>query len=149
MASEYNAYLLKFVGTPNIEFNDTSGVTWGAKIDTIIDSSPLSVRENIEEIIMSDDSMDTSDGKFVATVIVLSGKVWHTTSPKLALTAILALRTACYGITTAGNLLVYWKVGGTSTIGKIDHCVSFDYTPTDGMRQIEFEATFTVLEPGL
>ena len=149
MASEYNAYLLKFIGTPNIEFNDTSGVTWGAKIDTIIDSAPLSVRENIEEIVMSDDSVDTSDGKFNATIIVLTGKMWSSTSAKAVLTAMLSLRGACYSITAAGLLLVYWKVGGTCTIGKIDHCVSFDYHPSDGMKQIEFEATFTVLEPGL
>lgn len=150
MASEYNAYLIKFTGTPNIEFNDTSGVTWGgAKIDTIIDSAPLSIRENIEEIIMSDDAVDTADGKFRPTVLVLSGKVWHTTSAKLAYLAILYLRNACYGITVPGNLTITWVAGGSSVVGKVDHCANFDYHPSDGMRTIEFEITFTVLEAGL
>jgi hypothetical protein len=149
MPSQYNTYLLKFIGTPNIEFNDTSGETWGAKIDTIIDGAPLSIRENIEEVIMSDDAVDTADGKFRPTTITLTGKVWDATSPKLALSAIMYLRTACYGISVAGQLRVEWKIGGVTDLGLVDHCVSFDYHPTDGMRQIEFEITFTVLKAGL
>jgi hypothetical protein len=149
MASEYNVYLLKFIGTPNIEFNDTSGETWGAKIDTIIDSAPLSIRENIEEVIMSDDAVDTADGKFRPTTITLTGKVWDKTNAKLVLSAIAYLKAACYGITVPGQLRVEWKSGGTTNIGLVDHCSDFDYHPSDGMRTIEFEITFTVLKAGL
>jgi hypothetical protein len=149
MAAEYSVYLLKFIGTPNIEFNDTSGTVWGAKIDTIVDGAPLSIRENIEEVIMSDDAVDTADGKFRPTTVLLTGKIWHATDAKLAFTALVAFKAACYGITVPGYLRFEWKSGGAANVGKIDHCASFDYHGSDGMRTIEFEVTFTVLEAGL
>ena len=149
MAAEYNAYLIKFTGTPEIEFNDTSGSIFWAKIDTILDSVPISIRENIEEIIMSDDAVDTADGKFRPTSIVLTGKLWHTASAKLAYDGCLILRALCYGITVPGDLRIYWKEGGSSLIGKVDHCSSFNINPSNGMRTVEFEIVFTVLEAGI
>ena len=149
MAAEYNVYLLKFIGTPNIEFNDTSGSVYGAKIDTILDSAPLSVRENIEEVVMSSDAVDTADGEFKPTTITLTGKFWHKTSAQTAVNAFIALRTLCFSITVPGELRILWKASGYTDLGKVDHCLSCDWHPSDGMRTVEFEAVFTVLEAGI
>ena len=149
MAATYSVYNIKFIGTPNIDFNDVSGTVHGAKIDTIIDSAPLSIRENIEEVALSDISVSTADGNFMPTTISLVGKLWHTTSAKTVVNAVKNLRSMCFGITVPGNLNIYWQPANDHTIiGKINHCLSFDWHGTDGMRQVEFEVVFTVIEPG-
>ena len=151
MAAEYNVYQIKFSGTPNIEFNDTSGSVYGAKIDTILTDAPLSIRENIEEIIMSDVAVDTADGKFRPTTITLTGKIWDSISAVAVVNAYITLRSLCFNITVPGYLRIYWA-GAMSepvSLGKVDHCLSSDWHPSDGMRTIEFEFVFTVLEAGL
>lgn len=147
MAYDYTVYLLKFEGTPLFGFNDFGGTAYGAKVDAIIDGAPLLIRENIEEIAMSNDAVDTADGELRPTSIVLKGKVWHPSSAKLTYTACMAIRTLCLSITAPGWLRIYWKVGGSNLIGYIDHCSDFDWHGLHGMRVIEYEATFTVLEP--
>lgn len=150
MSAEFNIYLIRFYGTPNIEFNDTSGTVYGAKIDTILDSAPLSIRENIEEVLMSDIAVDTADGKFRPTTITLTGKIWHRTNAQAAVNAYVALRTLCFGITVPGDLKILWAGGaGSNVLGKVDHCLDSNWHPSDGMKQIEFEFVFTVLEAGL
>lgn len=148
MPATYSVYNIKFIGTPNINFNDVSGAVYGAKIDTIIDSAPLSIRENVEEVALSDVSVSTADGNFMPTTISLAGKLWSTTSAKDVVNAVKNLRSACFGISVPGDLRMYWQPTDFTVIGKVNHCLSFDWHGTDGMRQVEFEVVFTVIEPG-